>query len=380
MRSGRFVAAWIAAWVLAATAVAAPPMSIKFAEPVALPALPGQAEFDAYGRRFQLTLQNNDRLLKSMPRKAGARAPRALRGKIDGIPASWVRLTRVGNGVEGAIWDGKDLYVVARYRSIAGHLTTPLEASPDRTVVYRLSDTLNGLPAEFCGLADDSAPSPKPGATALQQYKTLVADLRASAATAPDVDSLSLSLIADQAFQSIYGNNSTDAMIARLNVVDGIFTEQVGVVLVPSETRLIPANADPFTSTEASTLLAQLSTYRTNNPGVSAAGLAHLMTGKNLDDDVLGIAYIDSLCDFAAGVSLSDSEQGDFFSALVMAHEIGHNFGARHDGVPGVCASTPQDYLMAPRLNGSTQFSQCSLTSMAATIAAARGSCLAPVN
>jgi hypothetical protein len=381
MRAGRSVAAWIVGWGLAAaSAVAAPAMSIKFAEPVALPAVAGKAEFDAYGRRFPLTLESNDRLVKSMPRKAGQRAPRVLRGKITGVTGSWVRLTRVGNGLEGAIWDGHDLYVVARYGSIAANLTTPLDAAPDQTVVYRLSDTLNGLPPEFCGLSDAPVSNSKPGATGLQQYKTLIGDLRASVATAGDVDSLSISLIADQAFQTQYGLDSADSMIARLNVVDGIFTEQVGVLLVPSETRLVPANADPFTSTQADALLGQLSTYRQDNPAVRAAGIAHLMTGKNLDDDVLGIAFIDALCDVGAGVSLSDSETGEFFSALVMAHEIGHNFGARHDGVPGVCEATPESFLMSPELNGSSQFSQCSLDTMALTIAAARGSCLAPAS
>ncbi|HET9865547.1 MAG TPA: zinc-dependent metalloprotease family protein [Steroidobacteraceae bacterium] len=363
-------------------------MSIKFAEPVAIPATAGKAEFDAYGRRFPLTLESNDRLVKSMARKAGRTLPRVLRGRITGVAGSWVRLTRVGNGMQGAIWDGNDIYVIARYGSIARHLTTPLDASPDQTVVYRLSDTLNGLPPEFCGLSDELAASASASAgvstkrdtTGLQQYKNLIAELRASAQTAGDLDTLSISLIADQAYQAQFGANSEDSMIARLNVVDGIFTEQVGVILTPSETRLVPADADPFTSTQADVLLDQLSTYRENNPAVRAAGLAHLMTGKNLNDDVLGIAFLDVLCDVGAGVSLSDSETGEFFSALVMAHEIGHNFGAEHDGVPGACSSTPTTFLMSPQLNGSSQFSQCSLDSMALTVAAARGRCLAPAS
>jgi hypothetical protein len=380
MRAGRGIAAWIVGCGLAASAVAAPPMTIKFAEPVALPATAGQAEFDAYGRRFPLTLESNDRLVKAMPRKAGRKPAQVLRGKIDGVPGSWVRLTRVGNGLEGAIWDGKDIYVITRYGSIARNLTTPLDVAPDQTVVYRLSDTLNGLPAEFCGLADEFPSSPMPGATGLQQYKTLVSDLRANAATAGDVGTLSISLIADQDYQAQYGPDTTNSMIARLNVVDGIFTEQVGIILASSETRLMPANADPFTSTQPDVLLGQLATYRQNTPAVRAAGLAHLMTGKDLDDNVLGVAFVNVLCEVEAGVSLSDSEVGEFFNALVMAHEIGHNFGARHDGVPGVCASAPQSFLMSPGLNGSSQFSQCSLDTMASTVAAARGSCIAPAN
>jgi hypothetical protein len=360
-------------WASATTA--APQMHIEFAEAIRLPADPGKVQFDAYGRRFALTLENNDRLLKAIPvtQKAQLGEARVLRGKVDGVPGSWARLTRVGNRTEGAIWDGTDLYVVASYGSIARQLTTPLAATPDQTVVYRLSDTRDGLPPEFCGLAGDAAPGDS-GSSALQQYKTVVSELRTNAATASD--SLTLSLIADKAFQDLMGPDASDAMIARLNVVDGIFAEQVGVILTPSEVRLVPANADPFTKTNASELLTQLATYRQNTPSVRSAGLAHLMTGKDLDGNIVGIAFLDSLCDTREGVSLGDSTAGTFMSALVMAHELGHNFGARHDGVTGVCASTPQSFLMAPALNGDSRFSACSLDSMAASIAIARGACI----
>ena len=148
------------------------------------------------------------------------------------------------------------------------------------------------------------------------------------------------------------------------------------MILVPTEFRLMPAGSDPFTSTNPDTLLEQLATYRVATPAVSSAGLAHLMTGKDLDGDVIGIAHVDSLCSAHDGVSLGDSTQGEALSALVMAHEIGHNFGARHDGVDGICATTPQIYLMAPVQNGSAQFSQCSLNSIAASLLAARGNCV----
>ena len=181
MRAGVGFAVSLMAWALVAgTAVAAPPMQIKFAEAVSLPAAAGNAQFDAYGRRFELTLEGNDRLLKSLPvtRKAELGQAQILRGKVEGMPGSWVRLTRVGKRIEGAIWDGNEMYVVASYASIVDKLTTPLMATPDQTVVYRLSDTVNGLPPEFCGLAGNVSPVNKSDGSALQQYKSLVSELR----------------------------------------------------------------------------------------------------------------------------------------------------------------------------------------------------------
>ena len=381
MRAG-WVAASLMAWTLiAGDVLAAPPMQVRYAEPVELSAAAGNTQVDIYGRRFSLTLESNERLLKSLPtaRKAEIEPASMLRGRLEGLPGSWVRLTRVGTGIEGAIWDGSDMYVVTRYASIVDKLTNPLVASPDQTVVYRLSDTSNGLPPEFCGLADEVSATANPDGSALQQYKSLVTELRANAA-AIVTEQINISLIADTAFQNLTGADANSEMLARLNVVDGIFADQVGVLLSPTEFRLVPPQADPFTSTNASTLLDQLATFRESTPAVRSTGLAHLLTGKNLDGDTIGIAYVDALCAEREGVSLSDSESGSFLSALVMAHEFGHNFGARHDGVAGVCASAPQGFLMSPALTSSSQFSACSLNSMAASIAVARGRCIGPVN
>jgi hypothetical protein len=63
-------------------------------------------------------------------------------------------------------------------------------------------------------------------------------------------------------------------------------------------------------------------------------------------------------------------------SALIAAHELGHNFNAPHDGEAGACAATAQTFLMAPRVNFSDQFSSCSLEQINARIKTAQ--CLTP--
>jgi hypothetical protein len=376
--AGRFTG-WLLALACSANVCGQEPeLRIQFAEKVQVPARAGHVEFDAYGRRFAFDLESNDRLLAAVPaaNKAQLSGAQLMRGKLAGLPGSWVRIARVGDGLEGAIWDGNDLYVVTSAGAIAGALTTPLDATPSQTVVFRLSEAINGLPRGYCATEPGVARSAAADVPALGQYKALVAELRAASA-AVAIDQLSIALIADAAFQNAEGANSAEVMLARLNTVDGIFTEQVGVLLVASDVRLVSPGSDPFTQTAAGDLLRQLSDYRQSNPSVLSAGLAHLLTGKDLDGNTIGIAYLDSLCDQQRGVSLSSSLQIPFYTSLVMAHEFGHNFGAEHDGEPGSsCATTSSNFLMAPSINGSSTFSQCSRNRIATTIARARGSCI----
>ena len=355
-------------------------MHIQFAEPVKLKANAGHSQFDAYGRRFSVDLQRNERLVQGLPVAVRSQLNHVqlLRGELEGVRGSWVRLTQVGANLEGAIWDGQDVYVVTTLARISKNLTTPIDAPPDQPVVYRLSDTLDSLPEAFCGLDESIDAASSRGVSGLEQYRSLVAQIATATATAP-AEQLNLALIADTAFQQQNGNASANAMLARLNIVDGIFTEQIGVLLQPTEFRLVPSSGDPFTATEGSRLLDQLKTFRQETPAVRTAGLAHLFTGKNLDGNTIGIAYRDALCDSSFGVSLSDSELGPFNSALVMAHELGHNFGAEHDGVAGgACADAGDGYLMTPQFNGSAIFSACSRNSIAQAVARARGICILP--
>ncbi|HEY6124692.1 MAG TPA: M12 family metallo-peptidase, partial [Steroidobacteraceae bacterium] len=360
----------------AVNAVAQAP-AIQYAEPVALTLKASNAQFDAYGRRFSLTLVDNDRVLDklSAQRKQQLQSYKLKRGSLDGAPGSWVRLTESPSGVEGAIWDGHDLYTVTRYDRISPYLTTPLDAAPGQTVVYRLSDAIDVLPRDFCALADDMVMSK--AANGLEQYQAVVREITAGVFAPQLTRQIEISLIGDTDFQAAESADPTAAMLARLNIVEGIFSEQVGLLILATDVRLMPAQADPFTATKGATLLEQLGAYRKNTPAVAARGLAHLMTGKDLDGTTAGIAYVRTVCDVERGVSVSSRSFGTTISALIMAHELGHNFGAEHDGEAGTtCASTGGGFIMAPSVSGYATFSQCSINTMEPVISAAE--CVTP--
>jgi hypothetical protein len=358
---------WITGICLAASAAAQVPVpAIEYVETVNLDVSGAMARFDAFGRRFDLTLADNERVLDKLgaARKAELAPYQLLRGAIEGREGSWVRLVSTASGIEGAIWDGEELYAVTRYGRVAAALDTPIDAAPGQTVMYRLSDVRDALPRNFCAL---DAPVAQKQSSGLDQYHALVSELRQG--VNPGIErQIEISLIGDAEFQQAE-SDPTAALLARLNIVEGIFSEQIGLLVLATDLRLIPLGANPLKSTTGGVLLDQLSAYRQANPAVRARGLAHLVTGKDLDGNTAGIAYVGTVCDAKLGVSLSQQAFGTTISALIMAHELGHNFGAAHDGAAGTpCASVNGGFIMAPSVSGSASFSQCSVASMTPVI------------
>jgi hypothetical protein len=151
----------------------------------------------------------------------------------------------------------------------------------------------------------------------------------------------------------------------------------VGVQINVEYIQTFDSASDPFDGTlDSGKLLDQLSEYRLQTPAHNSRGLTHLYTGRNFDTSTVGIAWRGALCDRYFGAGLSQGRAGLITDSLIAAHEIGHNFGAEHDGQPGSsCADEAETYIMAPSVNGNDQFSACSIAVMQAE--AARSRCVA---
>ena len=143
-----------------------------------------------------------------------------------------------------------------------------------------------------------------------------------------------------------------------------IYSEQIGVQISLVEIVELTNNGT-LTSTNPGTLLNQFSNFSASG-GFVHPGIGHLFTGRNLDGNVVGIAYLRTLCSVRRGVGVDEIRGGGTSGSLLIAHELGHNFGAPHDGQGGSpCVDTPAGtFIMGPSLSTATQFSQCSIDQM----------------
>jgi hypothetical protein len=357
-------------------ATAAPAFKILYHERLDItPRVDAQGQqhvsFDAYGRHFDVNLESNENIRRGVP--ANRSDIRPYRGAVAGQEGSWTRLTQTRNGWRGVIFDGHELYAIepeAEVKSAVAQSSPSSggsSSSSSTPVMYRLADALMPDTAAYCG-TDEANDSLTPGAgsskaTALNAYSNISKELSLKdTSTGATTKQLVVSVVADHEFTDSVGSDPAGAIVARMDIVDGIWYSQVGIEIVLGPIKILTNETDTFSATTVpSDLLAEVATYRGKLPSSDGSGLTHLMTGRTLDGNIIGIAYLGAVCDGNESASLSQSTASTTEGALIAAHELGHNFSAVHDGVTGACSSTPQTYLMAPTINFNNQFSACSL-------------------
>src|ERR1700722_9482822 len=341
--------------------------------------------FDAYGRHFDVNLELNENIRRGV--SSGRSDITPYRGTVTGQSGSWVRLTQTRDGWRGVISDGHELYAIEPENELQAALASSPgvggissnASSSSAPVMYRLADAIMPDGAGYCGTdLDESLTSHASRPTALKAFTHIANDISMKDTSTATTKALVVGVVADHEFTDNIGTDPEGAIVSRMDVVDGIWYSQVGIEIVLGPITVLTDADDAFSATTDPTdLLSEVATYRGNLPSSDGTGLTHLMTGRSMDGNVIGIAYLGAVCNGDYSASLSQSTVSTTMGALVAAHELGHNFNAIHDGVPGVCAATPQTYLMAPTINYSNQFSSCSLGQINALVATA--SCLKKV-
>jgi hypothetical protein len=307
------------------------------------------------GAQVQLDVQRHGRIEAELAAFAPAVARgehRYYRGTITGRAGTWVRLAQIDGAWTGAIWDGATLWLVDPARQHAAQARS-LGIATDATVVFPLSAVV--LPGGF-----DHGPA---GRGLLAAPAIRYPDLAPATAALPAgiTRFLKVSLVLDTEFQALYGASAASVAGAVLNIVDGVYSAQVGVDVSLFALVSLPSNGT-MTSTDAGALLEAFSAFIAGG-AVPVSGVAHLLSGKDFDGDTVGLAYLGVVCNtdgFATGIDQITFSQA--FGGATVAHEIGHNFNAEHDSDGNACP--PSGFIMAAFINTgapASAFSSCSL-------------------
>jgi len=278
---------------------------------------PVTLSFDALGRSFDLQLEPNVGLLSAASRSALSAGVEIFRGRLAGDPDSWARIVVYDGMPRGLIWDGEQLFAIEAPGDSVLQATAP--------IIYRLADTIIVPGTMSCG-ADSLSGN---GAAV---FGKLIGELGTAMAQGPGaVSEISIGAVGDFEFTSAQGGDAAAAaaITTRLNNVDGIYSQEIGVQINVPLIETFSDPADPFTEMDPILLLDELTTYRQSTPAQDSLGLTHLWTGRDLTGTTVGIAWNDVLCLSGFGSGLSEGNGSATFDSLVAAHEIGHNFRKR---------------------------------------------------
>lgn len=330
----------------------------------------GEAEIRAFGRNWTLVLAPNRALLSLLNERA-KRSVEAdnnlfLSGRVVGVEGSWARLSRVAGRWSGGFFDGRELYLIDQAAGL--RLPEGRAVESDRLLVYRFSDLdlrpiLLHEPISFY----DKSSNRQTG-----DYRQFVSHLRELTVLEGEAPLLlPITVVTDTQFNDRFGVDTAAVVASRTNFIDGLYSAQLGTGIQLFHHEPLVSDGS-LTATDAGDLLVQFRSFMRSGSGsnIPFAGLGHLFTARSRDGGIAGIAYLGVLCNERFGYGVNWNLNNETTNGLVFAHEVGHNFNAPHDG-EGACSNETFRGIMNPSINGSQQFSDCSLVEMSEEVGGA---------
>ena len=281
------------------------------------------ALFSNRSKRFRLMVQaESGELVEQV-----APTVSTIRGTLRGVEGSRVIgcMTEEGCCARIKFASGEDCFVEPVNRA----LNNPALAGVH--VVYSKDDIIASK--NQCGAATDLIEA-KEG-----DEPNLVIAPVASALSTVDLQVCELSLDTDFEYFSIFG--STEATLAQMeliiNIVNDQYESEVGIRHVVSEAIIRPTPNDPYTVSNPEALLDQFRAFYIfggAGNGTITGDLAYLLTGRELDGNVVGVAFTGSVCSRLFGFGLSQPLTQLAGTTDVVAHELGHNWNQPHCNCP----------------------------------------------
>ena len=283
------------------------------------------------------------------------------RGQIAGVSNSWARISRINHHWEGVVSLEGELFLID-LKDTATH-TRSLQ-----------STVVQGTPAAdyhdigACALhhKDSGSESTSSRALALSTPTAEAASFNTLCASTVDGVCLmaEMDFVFDQDFQNDFPTDYQSRAAQLVNIMEGYYRNDLDIAF-KSLTMTFLSSSVFSTTTDSYALLQDISAKKRDgalNFSSKNEALMQVITGREFDGDTVGIAWLEGLCDSTGYWSTSTAQvvAGNIsLTALVAAHEVGHNLGAGHDGEGNACGA---GFIMAASLNPTaSQFSSCSV-------------------
>lgn len=197
-------------------------------------------------------------------------------------------------------------------------------------------------------IADDTALAGKKcGSELMPKHAPALSSSKAIQA-ASNIRIIAVSTDADYQFHQRFGSQSNARVAAIINAAQVIYQNDLGIRFNIVRQRVRTTSSQPFTSSDSGALLNQYTDHINGEHG--GADVSHLFTGKDLNDGVIGIAWLGVICNIPSLSTSLTQHVSSTIDPLVFAHEIGHNLDADHDN------STSPRSLMYPSVSSDQGF------------------------
>jgi hypothetical protein len=267
------------------------------------------------------------------------------------------RFTIDENAIEGLIITPSENYYVEPARKYS------TQANAADYVIYRESDVVANS-SGACGITMSEQVNQKAEAFGV----TAPGEKLQVASPAASLQELRVATEADYEYVLVAGAGVADAaaadrkILSIMNQVEGLYEVELGLTLKVTYQSAWSTPNDPYSSTNPSALLGELTDYWNANRGSVARDLVHMWTGKSLDNATIGTAYLDALCRYAgngrAAFGLSKGVAGAQQIAIT-AHEIGHNLGATHPNQQVPPVSECNNTIMGSTVSNNPRLTVC---------------------
>ena len=140
----------------------------------------------------------------------------------------------------------------------------------------------------------------------------------------------------DYEYYQDWGSGTEARIESVINSVNVQYESEVNLSHLITTIIVRSSSSDPYTSSNAETMLGEFQNEWNSNQTSVTRDVAHLFTGKNIQNGTIGIAYLGVVCYNSSAYGLVESDCCGSFGCTtdLSAHELGHNWGANHQNSP----------------------------------------------